>query len=101
MYEEQDCYDKAIQLFGTRVSMICAMEMAKKLDAETAYANIKFELKELKKVRKLYNKNKNCDEECKWSVQGSLWWLPQMWVPKLCTIQGRLSATESTDLFCC
>jgi hypothetical protein len=65
MYEEQDCYDKAIQLFGTRVSMICAMEMAKKLDAETAYANIKFELKELKKVRKLYNKNKDCDEECK------------------------------------
>ena len=64
MYEEQDCYDKAIQLFGTRVSMICAMEMARKLDAETAYANIKYELKALKKVRKLYQKNSNCHEEC-------------------------------------
>ena len=65
MYEEQDCYDKAILLFGSRVSMICAMEMAKKLDAETAYANIKYELRALKKVRKLYNKKKNSDDECK------------------------------------
>ena len=59
MYEEMDCYDKAIQLFGTRVGMICAMEMAKKLDAETAYANIKLELKELKRVRKKWNKEHN------------------------------------------
>jgi|TARA_B100000902_G_scaffold356753_1_gene370655 hypothetical protein len=59
MYEDMDCYDKAIQLFGTRVGMICAMEMAKKLDAETAYANIKMELKELKKVRKKWNKEHN------------------------------------------
>jgi len=56
-----DCYDKAIQLFGNRVSMICAMEMAKKLDAETAYANIKIELKELKKVRKKWSKE-HCDD---------------------------------------
>jgi len=61
MYEEMDCYDKAIQLFGTRVGMICAMEMAQKLDAETAYANIKIELKHLKKVRKKWNKE-NCDD---------------------------------------
>jgi hypothetical protein len=39
--------------------MICAMEMAKKLDAETAYANIKLELKELKRVRKKWNKEHN------------------------------------------
>jgi len=56
-----DCYDKAVQLFGTRVSMICAMEMAKKLDAETAYQNIKMELKELKKVRKKWHKEQ-CDD---------------------------------------
>jgi hypothetical protein len=62
MYEEMDCYDKAIQLFGTRVGMICAMEMAKKLDAETAYANIKIELKQLKKVRKKWNKEQTDDE---------------------------------------
>ena len=62
MYEEMDCYDKAIQLFGTRVGMICAMEMAKKLDAETAYANIKIELKQLKKVRKKWNKEQIDDE---------------------------------------
>lgn len=59
MYEDMDCYDKAIQLFGTRVGIICAMEMAKKLDAETAYANIKLELKELKRVRKKWNKEHN------------------------------------------
>ena len=52
MYDDQDCYDKAVQLFGTRVGMICAMELAKKIDAETAYENIKIELKELKRVRK-------------------------------------------------
>lgn len=62
MYEEMDCYDKAIQLFGTRVGMICAMEMSKKLDAETAYANIKIELKQLKKVRKKWNKEQTDDE---------------------------------------
>jgi hypothetical protein len=61
MYDQMDCYDKAIQLFGNRVSMICAMEMAKKLDAETAYANIKIELKELKKVRKKWSKE-HCDD---------------------------------------
>ena len=61
MYDEMDCYDKAIQLFGTRVGMICAMEMSKKLDPETAYANIKIELKELKKVRKKWNKE-NCND---------------------------------------
>lgn len=62
MYDEMDCYDKAIQLFGQRVSMICAMEMGRKLSAEVAYANIKMELKELKKVRKKFMKG-DCDNE--------------------------------------
>lgn len=56
MYEDMDTYDKALQLFSRRVGMICAMEMGKKLSAETAYANIKLELKELKKVRKKWKK---------------------------------------------
>ena len=52
MYEDLDCFEKALSHFGTRVDMICAMEMGGKIDAETAYQNIKMELKELKKVRK-------------------------------------------------
>ena len=57
MYEEQDSYDKAVQLFGTRVSMIFAIELAHKIDAETAYSNIKIELKALKAVRKEWKKD--------------------------------------------
>lgn len=66
MYDEMDCYDKAIQLFGRRVGMICAMEMGQKLSAETAYSNIKYELNELKKVRKKWNKqqSKGKCEDC-------------------------------------
>ena len=52
MYEDLDCFERALAHFGTRVDMICAMEMGGKIDAETAYQNIKMELKELKKVRK-------------------------------------------------
>ena len=61
MYEDLDCFEKALSHFGTRVDMICAMEMGGKIDAETAYQNIKIELKELKKVRKKY-KEENCDD---------------------------------------
>jgi hypothetical protein len=61
MYEDLDCFEKALSHFGTRVDMICAMEMGGKIDAETAYQNIKMELKELKKVRKKY-KEENCDD---------------------------------------
>jgi len=56
-----DCFEKALSHFGTRVDMICAMEMGGKIDAETAYQNIKMELKELKKVRKKY-KEENCND---------------------------------------
>ena len=63
MYEDLDCFEKALSHFGTRVDMICAMEMGGKIDAETAYQNIKLELKELKKIRKSWKQNQeNCNE---------------------------------------
>ena len=57
MYEELNCFEEALKQFGTRVEMITAMEMAKKLSAEDAYQLIKDELKEVKKCRKQFNKN--------------------------------------------
>jgi len=56
MYEDLNDFEKALAHFGTRVDMICAMEMGGKIDAETAYQNIKIELKELKKIRKQIKK---------------------------------------------
>ncbi len=56
MYELDDEFEKALAHFGTRVDIICALEMGGKIDAETAYKNIKQELKELKKLRKRYKK---------------------------------------------
>ncbi len=55
MYELDD-FERALAHFGTRVEIIIALELGGKLDADTAYKNIKMELKELKKVRKKYNK---------------------------------------------
>jgi hypothetical protein len=52
-----DSFEKALTHFGTRVDVICAMEMGGKIDAETAYQNIKLELKDLKRVRKQFNKD--------------------------------------------
>ena len=52
MYEELNDFERALSHFGTRVELICAMELGSKIDAETAYQNINMELKELKKVRK-------------------------------------------------
>ena len=57
MYENLDNFERALAHFGTRVDIICAMEMSNKIDADTAYKNIKYELKELKKVRKKHNKD--------------------------------------------
>lgn len=57
MYEDLDTFEKALAHFGTRVDVICAMEMGGRIDAETAYKNIKLELKDLKKVHKQYKKN--------------------------------------------
>lgn len=56
MYENLDSLEQALAHFGTRVDIICAMEIGGKIDAETAYKNIKLELKELKKIRKQYKK---------------------------------------------
>ena len=59
MYEELDSFEKALSHFGTRVDIICALEIGGKIDAETAYKNIKMELKELKRIRKSIKKDKN------------------------------------------
>ena len=51
-----DNFEKALSYFGTKVDIICAMEMGDKIDAETAYKMIKDELKELKDIRKKVKK---------------------------------------------
>jgi len=56
MYEELDNFERALSHFGTRVDIICALEMGGRIDAETAYKNIKLELKELKRARKKFKK---------------------------------------------
>ena len=56
MYEDLDSFERALMHFGTRVDVIIAMEMGDKIDQETAYQRIKAELKELKKIRKVYKK---------------------------------------------
>jgi hypothetical protein len=57
MYEELNCFEEALKHFGTRVEIITAMEMAKKLTAEEAYQMIKNELKDVKKCRKQFKKD--------------------------------------------
>ena len=56
MYEELDTFERALQHFGTRVEVISAMEVSKRISSEDAYQMIKSELKELKKVRKAENR---------------------------------------------
>jgi hypothetical protein len=56
MYE-LDSFERALAHFGTRVDIIIALEMGGKLDADSAYKNIKFELKELKRIRKQFKKD--------------------------------------------
>jgi hypothetical protein len=62
MYDDLDTFEKALSHFGTRVDVICAMEMGGKLDAETAYKNIKLELKELKRARKSFRKREDLQQ---------------------------------------
>jgi len=57
MYKELNCFEEALKHFGTRVEIITAMEMARKLTAEDAYQMIKDELKEVKKCRKQFQNN--------------------------------------------
>ena len=61
MYEELNCFEEALKLFGTRVEVIIAMEMSRRITAEDAYQMIKDELKDVKKCRKQV-KNENCEE---------------------------------------
>lgn len=56
MYEELNSFEEALKHFGTRVEVICAMELSKRLTPEDAYHRIKDELKDLKKVRKQWKK---------------------------------------------
>ena len=58
MYGELDSFERALAHFGTRVDIIIALEMGGKIDSDTAYKNIKMELKELKKIRKSIKKDK-------------------------------------------
>ena len=58
MYEELDSFESALQHFGTRVEIITAMEISKRISAEDAYQMIKDELKEVKKCRKFLKKEK-------------------------------------------
>jgi hypothetical protein len=55
MYDLDD-FEKALAHFGSRVDIIIALEMGGKIDADTAYKNIKMELKQLKKTRKSHKK---------------------------------------------
>ena len=57
MYESLNCFEEALKHFGTRVEMISAMEMARKISSEDAYQMIKDELKEVKKCRKQFKKD--------------------------------------------
>ena len=58
MYE-LDSFERALAHFGTRVEIIIALELGDKIDADTAYKNIKTELKELKRIRKSIKKDKD------------------------------------------
>ena len=57
MYDDLNCFEKALSHFGTRVEVIVALELGNKIDSESAYKMIKSELKEVKKVRKEYKEN--------------------------------------------
>ena len=57
MYDDLDCFEKALSYFGTRVEVICAMELSRRISAEDAYQMIKEELQEVKKCRKEFKKD--------------------------------------------
>ena len=57
MYESLNCFEEALKHFGTRVEVICALELSNRISSEDAYKMIKNEMKEVKKCRKKFNKN--------------------------------------------
>ena len=50
MYEELNCFEEALKHFGTRVEVICALELSNRISSEDAYRMIKEEMKEVKNV---------------------------------------------------
>tara|TARA_A100001201_G_scaffold97275_1_gene83954 strand:+ start:171 stop:353 length:183 start_codon:yes stop_codon:yes gene_type:complete len=60
MYEELNCFEEALKHFGTRVEVICALELSNRISSEDAYKMIKEEMKEVKKCRKQLKKNEDC-----------------------------------------
>ena len=63
MYEELNCFEEALKHFGTRVEVITAMEMSRRISAEDACQMIKDELKAVKKCRKTLRKTEYIDDE--------------------------------------
>ena len=57
MYEELNCFEEALKHFGTRVEIICALELSQRISSEDAYRMIKEEMREVKKCRKQFKKN--------------------------------------------
>ena len=56
MYEDLNSFEEALKHFGTRVDVIIAMEMSRRISPEESYQMIKDELKEVKKCRKFVRK---------------------------------------------
>ena len=56
-YNNFDNYEKALRNFGSKIEIICALEMSKKYSSEEAYQRIKKEIKILKKIRKKFEKS--------------------------------------------
>lgn len=59
MYEELNCFEEALKHFGTRVEIICALELSQRISSEDAYRMIKEEMREVKKCRKQFKKNES------------------------------------------
>ena len=59
MYEELNCFEEALKHFGTRVEIICALELSQRISSEDAYRMIKEEMREVKKCSKQFKKNES------------------------------------------
>lgn len=60
MYEELNCFEEALKHFGTRVEIVCALELSNRISSEDAYKMIKEEMREVKKCRKKFKKEETC-----------------------------------------
>jgi hypothetical protein len=50
-------FEKELFYFKTRIETIISLEIGNKIDADTAYKEIKSLMKDIKKIRKEYKKN--------------------------------------------